>query len=440
MGDEIELVSDGNGLVVLGESGAVDRFLTSQDLATVPSRPLATETIGKASGTAGRALQSYGEVASQSGRWLKMTEDSARKVRELGGLTATKTPGVSHAMIGKPGASKSWIQVVSGPGNLATTFTNPAALASIGSLMAQQQMQQSIDELKEYLAQIDEKVDDILRAQKDAVLADMIGVDLLVEEAMTVREQVGHVSDVTWSKVQASAGTIARTQAYALRQLDALAEKLELKSDMGDLVKATRESEAKVREWLAVIARCFQLQEALGVLELDRVSDSATADLDKHRIGLQAVRQNRLNLIGRSCDQLIERMDLASAKANQKVLLNPFESPRVVSANNNVVTAIVEFERRLELTTGREAAEARRWLAALVDTRDHAVEFTLDGVDAAKRLAAGGLDKAGALKEKALDVGGDGFVKASEATGKLFGGLADKARRLPRESDSAETD
>ena len=56
---------------------------------------------------------------------------------------------------------------------------------------------------------IDEKVDDILRAQKDAVLADVVGAHLVIEEAMTVREHMGRVSDVTWSKVQAAPATIA---------------------------------------------------------------------------------------------------------------------------------------------------------------------------------------------------------------------------------------
>ena len=87
--------------------------------------------------------------------------------------------------------------------------------------MAQLAMQQTMDEITDYLAAIEEKVDDVLRAQKDAVLADMIGAGFVIEEAMTVREQVGRVSEVTWSKVQATSMTIARTQAYALRQLDA---------------------------------------------------------------------------------------------------------------------------------------------------------------------------------------------------------------------------
>ena len=101
-------------------------------------------------------------------------------------------------------------------------------------------MQQTMDEITDYLATIDEKVDDVLRAQKDAVLADMIGAGFDIEEAMTVREQAGRVTEVTWSKVQATSTTIARTQAYALRQLDALAEKMERKTKIGDLAKTAR--------------------------------------------------------------------------------------------------------------------------------------------------------------------------------------------------------
>jgi hypothetical protein len=112
------------------------------------------------------------------------------------------------------------------------------------------------------------------------VLADMIGAGFVIEEAMTVREQVGRVTEVTWSKVQATSMTIARTQAYALRQLDALVEKMEHKTKIGDLAKASKDAEFTVREWLAVLARCIQLLDAIAVLELDRVLDASPDEVD----------------------------------------------------------------------------------------------------------------------------------------------------------------
>lgn len=194
----------------------------------------------------------------------------------------------------------------SGPGSI---LTNPAVLAGAAGLMAQLAMQQTINEITDYLAAIDEKVDDVLRAQKDAVVADLIGVDFVIEEAMTIREQVGLVLEVTWSKVQATSATIARTQAYALRQLDALAGKLERKTAIGDLAKTSRKAEATVQEWLAVLARCFQLQDAIAILELDRVLDATPDELDQHRLGLRIARQNRRLLISQSTERLMGRMD-----------------------------------------------------------------------------------------------------------------------------------
>jgi hypothetical protein len=101
---------------------------------------------------------------------------------------------------------------------------------------------------------------------------------------------VGRFSEVTWSKVQSTAMTIARTQAYALRQLDALAESMEHKAKIGDLAKASKDAESTVREWLAVLARCFQLHDAIAVLELDRVLDATPDELDRHRLALRVCR------------------------------------------------------------------------------------------------------------------------------------------------------
>ena len=88
-------------------------------------------------------------------------------------------------------------------------LTNPAVLAGAAGIMAQFAMQQTMDEITDYLATIDKKVDDVLRAQKDAAVAQLIGVGFVIEEAVTIREEAGRVSEVTWSKVQATTQTIA---------------------------------------------------------------------------------------------------------------------------------------------------------------------------------------------------------------------------------------
>ena len=397
MDNGIELISDGDGLAVIGESSAVERFLATLGL---PSKDLGLPRLSKVlSLGAGGSQAASAHAASRvvdSARWVRLTEESARKVSEYG-LTPTKTSGVSHAMIGKPGASKSWIQLDKGPGQLPA---NPKMLAGAPALMAQLAMQQAMEEIADYLAAIDAKLDDVLRAQKDSVLAQMIGIGLQIEEAMTIRQHVGRVNEVTWSKVQDAAGTIADTQAYALLQLDALAEKLERKSTIADLMKTANDAEAKTREWLAVLARCFQLQEGIAILELDRVLETAPDDLVGHRLGLKAARQDRLHTISRSTERLVARIQKAARTANSRVLFNPIQSPAVVQASTSVTASVGDFHERLGIGTAGHSVETRRWAAAAAEVRDRARTKGADAMGAGKRFGTETRERATSAADK----------------------------------------
>ncbi|WZH53391.1 MAG: hypothetical protein PIR53_05180 [Nocardioides alkalitolerans] len=413
MSNEIELISDGDGIAVIGEPKAVERFLEAEAL---PSKDLGLPRIRKVLTLGTVGAQAAADVAANSGRWVKLTEESAQKVRKFG-LTPTKTPGVSHAMIGRPGASKSWIQLEKGPGMVPK---NPAVLANAPALMAQLAMQQAMDEISDYLAAIDAKLDDVLRAQKDTVLAQMIGIGLQIEEAMTIRAHVGRVSEVTWSKVQDAAGTIADTQAYALLQFEGLAEKLERKSSIADLMKAAQEAETKAREWLAVLARCFQLQEGIAVLELDRVLETAPDDLEGHRQGLKAARHERLDFIARSTNALMDRIQAAAERANTRVLFNPMQSPAVVQSSTRITASIIEFHQPLGIETSSTTSEAKRWADAAKELRHKAVAGGAERVESAKRL------------------GGETVGKVKSAKGKVSARLAE--RRLRRDDEKTQSD
>jgi hypothetical protein len=211
---------------------------------------------------------------------------------------------------------------------------------------------------------------------------------------------VGRVSEVTWSKVQATPTTMARTQAYALGRLDALAEKMERKTKIGDLAKTAEEARSTVQEWLAVLARCFQLQDAIAVLELDRVLDASPEELDQHRLGIRAARQNRLDLISQSTERLMARMETAAGTANTKVLLNPTASPAVVRSRNHVAVAVIDFHGRLGIERGRHSLEARPWVEAAAEVKGRVLETGAVGVDAARRHGKKNLDRARSVMGK----------------------------------------
>ncbi|GGR26308.1 hypothetical protein [Streptomyces roseolus] len=413
MDDEIQLFRDGDGLAVIGDPAAVERFLVSEGL---PAKGPGTRRFGKTLGDAAGLAQTGSGFAADSGRWVKLTKESAQRIDKIG-LRKSATTGLETGVLkGPKGQIDGFVEFAKGARSLKG---NPAQLANVATVMAQLAMQQAMDEIADYLATIDEKVDDVLRAQEDQALARMIGVDFVLKDALTVREQVGRVSEVTWSKVQNTSTTIADTQAYALRRLDALAEKTEQKSKIGELAKASKEIEAKAREWLAVLAHCFQLQDAFAVLELDRVRETTPHELDAHRLGLRAARKNRMDLISESTERLVARMHTAAGTANAKVLLHPTTSREVVHARNHVEVAVVDFHGRLGIERDQESLEARRWKEAAVEVRDKALEKGAENIDAARRL------------------GTETLGRAKSATGKLSSGIAERARRR-RDGDGEE--
>lgn len=404
--DEIEMVSDGQGVALLGDADAIDRFLASEGL---PARELDLSRLRTATATATGAgvVQAGSQVAATSGRWVLLTEKSARAMKSMPMMRGS-TAHTSRAVAMDGGRTSHILEIVRTPGAM---LTNPAVLTGVAGVMAQVAMQQAMQEITDYLARIDAKVDDVLRAQKDAALSAMVGAQMVIEDALTIRERVGSVSEVTWSKVQATPATIAQTQAYAIRQLDGIAQKLERASAVGDVADAAQEARAAVGEWLAVLARCFQLQDAVAVLELDRVLGAAPEELEQHRAGVRIARQNRLGIIERSTARLMARMDEAAGTADAKMLLHPRSAQTIKVSHELVGSQVRDFTDCLGIENTHESVAVRRWLEAAADARDRALESGATGVENARDFS-----------EQTVD-------RARTATTRLVGTLAERARR-----------
>lgn len=402
--EEFDIVSDGEGIVLFGNGKALDLFLKREDLdfRTLDMTRIVS-TVGKASTIANGMAQ----AALNAGRWVKLSEKSAKAMRTSKMMKGSSDGLVRAIFTGDKGKIKGIVEIVK-PG---AAYANPAALANITGMMTQFALQQSIDDINKYLEVIDVKIDDIIRVQKDSVIADMLGVGFVIDEAMTIRRDTGKVSEVTWSKVQATSYQLARTQAYALLQLEDINKKLEKEKSIASLVKATQEAERTIAEWLAVLARSSQLNDAVGVLELDRVLDSHPEDLESHRDALKAARQQRLDQLTNATASLIGRVEAIGAYANGKLLLNPFESPAVIKASNTIGSRVVEFQEVLEIGESREDLTARLWAEAALELRDDLVETT-------KRIGSSTVDgtkKTVEASKKAFDESKKALNSAKEA-------------------------
>jgi hypothetical protein len=378
----IQLISDGDGLAVIGEPTAVEKFLRSAGQ-WAASKELDLHRLKPLLGIGSDVVQAASDIAANSGRWIKLTEESAR-LRKEHGLMETKTPGVSHVMVGSPGNIQNWLQ---SDQKLGSILTNPAALSGVAGLMAQVASQQATAEIAAYLARIDVKVDDVLRKQDDDVVAHMIGAGFVIGEAMTVREATGNVNEVTWGKVEGTSEPIGNTQGYALLQLKAIAEKFEATTKVGGLAMTAEQAVTEVREWLAVLARCSELQGLLDVLELDRVLAVSPDELNQHRLGLQTARQNRLDLIAKYTEPLLDRIDAACGTANAKMLWNWTKALAVVQSGNHVAAEVHVFHELLGIASVPRSWEARQ-LERAAEMGAQAIQKTKD---TAPRVAAAGV-------------------------------------------------
>lgn len=359
----VELIHDGQGLAVVGEPSAVERFLDSVGLLPL-AQGLPLVKLGAALDSGSKIADSVAHAIEHAGRYVRLTKESAEQVKEIG-LMPTKTQGISHAMLGDPGSINKWIQIEDGP---ASFLTNPAVLSGTAGVMAQLARQQEVKELKQLLISIDGKLSDARRRQRDEVLAKMDRVSFVIDEAMTIREHGGD-RETAWDKAKAEVGTIAEVQADALRAIEALADKAADKTGVGPLAKATQEIESEVGVWLAVLARCFQLQNEYAILELDHVFDTAPSSLDGHRLGLDAAHQERRGKIVAKTGQLMNKLDTAGGVARENVLLHARGSRAVINSINAVGMSIDDFHVPFAIEPDREALEPIRWRDAIRDSQ-----------------------------------------------------------------------
>ena len=364
MTDEIEVICDGEGLAVLGDPTAVKRFLDSEGLRT-QSQELRLERLGPALETGSNIAELVSDIYANTGRYVRLTKESAKDVRQFG-LMPTGVRGISHAMIGKPGSISKWIQIEDGPASL---FMNPAVLSGVAGIMAQIARQQEVRALKELLVSIDGKLDDVRRGQRDEILAKMDRAVSVIGEAMIIRERGGD-RETAWRKVENEVGTIAEVQANALREIEALADKV---GDVDDgtgvrsLKKTTNEIESEVGVWLAVLAQCFRLENERAILELDHVLATNPRHWDGHRIGLnEALHEKRDEAVRRTTD-LLERLDRAGAVARSNIILHAPAAHSVIDSVNAVNGSLEEFHALLGDESHWKELARIRWKDAIHD-------------------------------------------------------------------------
>ena len=138
MENQIQLISDGDGLAVIGDPAAVDRFLAAERL---PSKDLGLGRLNSALHTGSAAAQAGAQIAGHSGRWVQLTAESAQKMSRFN-LMKGSQEGLSRAVLTDHGKITALLEIVQ-PKTVGAMLTNPAVLTGAAGLMAQLAMQRA---------------------------------------------------------------------------------------------------------------------------------------------------------------------------------------------------------------------------------------------------------------------------------------------------------
>lgn len=404
----INVVEDEQGLLFLGDPTQIKSWLDERGLAS-------HEFTAKAAGMVRGAAKVVESTSGASGRWVKLTKESAELVKKYG-----KAGGLQPGVVQKSnGQIVKWLKFE----NPSQLFS-PAMATGIAGMMTQMAMEQAIQDITNYLARIDDKVTDLLRDQKDRVVADLMGAAFEVDEAAAIRSKTGALSDTAWTKLAPCAQTTTVALAYALTKLQGIAEKLVKPGSIEDLSRLAESAKDDVPAWLAVIAHAIKTRDRLSVVELERAFAETPDFLEKHREGIVEARKDRLGKVRGGIESFQAALEQAADRARGEKLLHPFAVDKALTIFDALMEQTGAFSHCLGIEMDEKTIErAPEWGEVAGKFVGDVAAGATEGVQHMGGAVAGGAAALGEAAGKGVADLGSAVAGGAQEIGKALEGI-----------------
>jgi hypothetical protein len=319
-------------------------------------------------GKTSSALEGFSSVLESSGRYLKLTKESAAKLEKYG-LVPVKGAGsnIHHAMLGKSGSIKSWLQVEASPVSI---VTNPAALSGVAGLLAQEALLSEIRRIANLLEQLDFKIDSIRDDLRTKTISKLMRVSNAIEDAQVkMRHNGGELSSTAWSVIQSEIGVLDEVTSEATLQLSQMGEKVKDLASLKELEARVKTFEAEYTRWLWILATSLQKRNEIAVIELANVARVNPDQLQNHKVALNELVSLRRARAIKSAQEAVTQLRNVSGLALDRVILHAPAAKRTSSAINNVQRKVALFENAFGLKVERLSIESMSRMDAFRDKK-----------------------------------------------------------------------
>jgi hypothetical protein len=363
MKHQVEIISNGDELVILGKKSDVRKFVKEAGVLDL-SLELDSGRLAKFLGRVVQGLDVASKISETSVRWLKLTDDSARKIKQFGLMESAKHgKNVVHVMAGAPGKISGWLQAEVGGGNI---FSNPAVLNGLSNYLSQQTLQLEQKQIQDMLKRIDSKLDDLHEKQLNEQLAKLDSVLACVQDAQTKSlHNDGIVNSVTWSQLDNQGAVLAELQAYAFRELQSHKEKAKGLTKIGAAARELKEIEKGAAVWLQVLGKTMELRTQLAQLELAAVESIHPNHLVNHAKGVRAALEQGRIQVGDFLISFLREISATTSIATANLILHKPAAEKIVRSISRVESKVVKFAEALELTPPEITVPEISWRQAI---------------------------------------------------------------------------
>jgi hypothetical protein len=360
--DEVELVNDGENLLVVGNTrSAVESFMRSKGLLE-RAREIRTQQLVPMLRAAAEVTHALAESVAESGLWVKLTEESAAAIKEYG-LTDTDVPGVAYAMAGRPGDIKQWLKISTSVG---AKLSDPGMLSSVAGGLAQAASQAEADQLRALLESLDMKLDQVLRGQRDAVIGPLAGVERHLRASQIFLKVQGEIDTQEWDKLAGTPIKIREIQSTAIEKLRGVAAEMEKHKRVGDLNAHLPEIREQIQLWVGAVARCGVALDEFSILELEHTAAIAPSRLDGKRKAIQEDRVVAIAELSAGVADLMSQMSASAEVAHRNYLLHRTTVPKVLGMIEDSRGTLKHLYDALGVDIAWDALTAEQWRAAFL--------------------------------------------------------------------------